>query len=215
MDKEPSKKLLEKQLRRQADEAKHLAAQHDSRRRNVVTMIIIVVIVAGVVALAMKDRNQQDAPVGVAATEAGCTDIERFELLEAAHIEEGASHEPYNSNPPTSGPHYGTPADAGFYPTALATETVVHNLEHGQLVFWYRDGLGQEDLDEIEKITRQEPLATVGLPSPSLESPYNLVMTAWGAMQSCEKVSQAVIDDFRKEFQGRGPENVGVPAFSG
>ena len=32
-------------------------------------------------------------------------------------------------------------------------------------------------------------------------------------IQQCEEVSGEAIDEFRAEYQGKGPENVGVPIF--
>jgi len=53
------------------------------------------------------------------------------------HIANGAEHPPYNSNPPTSGWHYGTPARAGFYDQPTVDETLIHNLEHGYVIISY------------------------------------------------------------------------------
>lgn len=47
------------------------------------------------------------------------------------HIAEGNTHPAYNSNPPTSGWHYGQPASWGAHDHELADEQLVHNLEHG------------------------------------------------------------------------------------
>src|SRR5258707_14448802 len=53
------------------------------------------------------------------------------------HITEGVPHDPYNSEPPSSGPHYATPAHAGFYDQATADEYLVHSMEHGYVIIWY------------------------------------------------------------------------------
>ena len=58
-------------------------------------------------------------------------------VMAVRHIQVGEQHEPYNSDPPTSGPHYAQPAQAGFYDEALPDEQLVHNLEHGYIVIWY------------------------------------------------------------------------------
>ncbi|HVF54382.1 MAG TPA: DUF3105 domain-containing protein [Actinomycetota bacterium] len=213
MSEPTSRKLLEKQQRRMAEEAKEAERKSAARRRNLITFVTIAVVVTLVVVLVLKDRGAKDAPVGVAAGEAGCTAVETPEEQGQDHIEEGTQHPPYSSNPPTSGPHYGSPADAGFYETPMAQETVVHNLEHGQIVIWYRPDAEQDVLDQIEDVTRDEAVATLAVPFSEIEEPYDLVLTAWGALQRCENVSQVVIDDFRAEYQGRGPENVGVPVF--
>lgn len=212
--KETSKKLLEKQLRRQAEEAKKIESHKAARRRNLITGAVVIVVLAAVVFAIQQEKDKEEVAQGVGAAQANCTDIVRPEPGTQDHIEEGASHEPYSSFPPTSGPHYATPADPGFYSDPLVPETVVHNLEHGQIVIWYDPTLTQEELDQIEDITRDQLVATVAVPSAQLEAPYNIVTTAWGAMQSCEEVSEQVINAFRAEFQGRGPEKIpGIEIF--
>jgi hypothetical protein len=52
------------------------------------------------------------------------------------HIQVGDAHEPYNTEPPTSGPHAGT-VRADFYDEAPPDENLVHNLEHGYVIIWY------------------------------------------------------------------------------
>lgn len=211
---ETSRKLLEKQQRREAEERRRLEHRRAARKRNLITAGIVVVVLIGVVALVLRDRSAGTLnSVGVAAAEAGCGPVEEPEEQGADHIDVGTQHPPYSSNPPTSGPHYATPADAAFYTTAIEAETVVHNLEHGQIVFWYRPDASQELIDQVESIVRQESLASLGVPWPQIEEPYNVVLTAWGALQQCERVSQKVVDDFREEFQGKGPESVGIPQF--
>ncbi len=212
-NKETSRKLLEKQQKRLAEEARINAARKAARRRNLVTLGIVLVVLAVVMALVVKDRGKPTELVGVPLADAGCTETEHPALQEAEHIEEGAAHGPYSSDPPTSGPHYGTPADTGFYPTALPTEQVIHNMEHGQIVIWYAPDIEQRELDMVEKITRQEPLANIAIPAINLEPNAKLALTAWGALQFCEEISGEAIDIFRAQFQGKGPEQVGVPVF--
>jgi len=70
-----------------------------------------------------------------------------FESQGQAHIAVGAAHDPYNSNPPTSGPHYAEPADWGVYDRELPDEQLIHNLEHGHVWLSYRDPNDQEAID--------------------------------------------------------------------
>ena len=92
-----------------------------------------------VVFLIINDRNSgggDSVDAGVAAEDAGCTDVEESEAEGQEHVEDGTDIE-YGTQPPSSGNHYGTPADAGFYDSAIPEEQAVHNLEHGQIVVWY------------------------------------------------------------------------------
>ena len=150
------------------------------------------------------------------AAEAGCTPIETYPDMGTAHIRPGQSHKPYNSNPPTSGPHYAVPADTGFYEdsTTMDPEQLVHNLEHGQIVIWYRPTVNGLLEEQVEQLVSQEPDATVGAPFPDMNEPYNIVLTSWTRARACEQASQEVVDHFRRRFQGRSPEPL-TPRFKG
>ncbi|MDQ3982167.1 MAG: DUF3105 domain-containing protein [Actinomycetota bacterium] len=210
-EQQTSKKLLEKQQRRAAEEERRRAQQMAARKRNLVTLAIALLIGAVVVVLVMQSRDGDDVIAeGVGPGKAGCTEIEE-------HEDEGQDHvevEPeYGTNPPTSGAHLQTPASAGFYDEPVRAGALVHNMEHGQIVFWYDPGAPPDTIAAIEDVVDQEPQATIAVPWEDLEGSSDFAMTAWGASQHCRQVSQAVVDAFREKYQGRGPENVGVPTF--
>ena len=208
-----SKKLQAKQERRLAEERRRQAQRKAARQGNLVTAGIIAVVAAVVVALLAPELLGRNEAVGGSAAEAGCTDIEVHDSEGNNHVEDG-TQVAYEIQPPTSGDHYATPADPGFYTTPLPPETLVHNLEHGQIVFWYRPDAPESVKDDIERLTEQEPIATLAVPYENVPDGFAFSMSAWGASQSCERVSQAVVDEFRERFQGRGPERVeGIPTF--
>jgi hypothetical protein len=225
LDKGQSKKLQEKQRKRLAEQARRAQQRQAARRSNLVTAAIAAVVVVAVVALVLSDRDpgqQITVPAGVAASEAGCNEVEQFPEQGRDHIDVGADHLPYNSSPPTSGPHYGTPADAGFYPNPLPPEQLVHNLEHGQIVIWYDPSAPESTIDGIQALVEGgnreaqrsgfvEPL--LAAPFDGLEQGFDYALTGWQNLQSCAAYSRAAISDFRTEFQGRGPEQVGVAPF--
>jgi Protein of unknown function (DUF3105) len=215
-----SKKLEAKQRKRLAEQARRAQQRRTARRSNMVTLVVAVVVVALVALVIVRDRSSGESavPQGTAASDAGCSGIQRFDQVSREHIEVGTEHEPYNSTPPTSGPHYPTPADAAFYPEALPEEQLVHNLEHGQIVIWYSPDAPSETIDSIEALVDDaDDTAPVLLAAPysKLEGEATYAITAWTALQTCRDYSKEVIDDFRTRFQGRGPEQVGVPPFSG
>ena len=220
-----SKKLEEKQRRRLAEEKKKAEQKRAQRRRNLLTTGVALVVAAGVVWLVLADtsRNEGNRQAGALANgvsrdEAGCGDVQSAEPQEAEHIAEGDEHEPYNTNPPTSGPHYGSPLapiDTGFYSEQIEAEKVIHNLEHGQIVIYYNPDAPQDTIDDIEQLTEQEEEATVAVPWAEIEEPSQFVLAAWGNLQECVQASQEVVDEFRIDFQGQGPEQVGVPTFEG
>jgi Protein of unknown function (DUF3105) len=208
-----SKKLQAKQERRLAEQRRREAQRKAARKGNLVTAGIIAVVVIAVAAvLAPEFLDRGEADVGSDPAAAECSPIETHPSEGNDHVDEGTDVH-YKTIPPTSGNHYPTPADPGFYSNELPEETLVHNLEHGQIVFWYRPDAPQKVRDEIESVVGQEPIASLAVPYKKVPDNYNFSMTAWGASQSCTQVSQEVIDRFRTRFQGRGPEQVGVPTF--
>lgn len=55
----------------------------------------------------------------------------------------------YNSNPPTSGPHFEAWAKRGAYPYALSDGYLLHSLEHGYIVLSYNCGLKASKVDTL------------------------------------------------------------------
>ena len=108
-----------------------------------------------------------------------------------AHVPEGQDPGPFNSDPPTSGPHYAEEYEAGFYdessPEAQAPYPegyLGHNLEHGYVIYWYNCDL----LDENGCIELKDQIKTsmadngqtklIVFPRSSMDVP--VAMTTWG-----------------------------------
>ena len=216
-----SKKLHEKQQRRLAEEAKKARQKKEHRRANLITIGIAAAVAIAVVALIVFQPEDPADNVGVAASEANCTERESFESEGNQHVDLGTPVQ-YEANPPTTGNHWPPEAiaDPGFSQAPIEPERLVHNQEHGQIVLWYNPDASEEILGQIEDLVDQESRAIIGAPWDDIEEPYNFVLSAWdgesdeGVQMSCELPSQQVWNDWREDFQGRGPENVGVPTFS-
>ena len=219
-----SKKLEDKQRRREAEERRKKELQKAHRRRNLVTTAVALVVAGGVVAAIIAQRGAEEKAAttyGVARDEANCGEVEEQPIMSADHIDVGSAHEPYTTNPPTSGPHYNEaglgPVQAGFYENAgeAPPEGVVHNLEHGMIVIYYNPDAPAEVIADVENAVDDERIATVATPWTEIDGDANVVFTAWGLAQSCEQVSRAVLNDFRDKYQGiAGPEKL-TPPFSG
>lgn len=215
-----SKKLEEKQRRRQIEDEREAARKRAGRKRNFLTWGVVVVVASLVVVLIALEKDKESAPVGVDQTAAGCTEIETPEEMPTAnHVDDGTAVQ-YSTDPPTSGDHWLDPAPSGFNPPSSVgdppTERFVHNLEHGEIVFWYRPDAPQTVIDDLEGYfdNTTTAVAILGQPYEGVPSTYNFTMTAWGASQSCKEVSEDTINAFREQFQNKGPEQVGVPPFS-
>ena len=225
-----SKKLQEKQRKRLAEEARKAQQQRAHRRSNLITLGIALLVAAVVVVLIIRQAGDDSggeataAPAGVSVDQAGCTDIEEFEAEGREHVDPSEPVE-YGTTPPTSGNHFDTPLDAGFFPSEQPEGQVVHNLEHGQIAIWYSPEAPDAEVDDLEayvEAANNNPDLPATAPRPVLAVPYTQLegdatyaVTGWAASQSCAKYSRDALDEFRGRFQGNGPEAVGVPPFEG
>lgn len=224
-----SKKLQEKQRKRLAEQMRREQQRKAARRSNLITIGLAVLILGIVTVAVIMQQGGGDAPEppqGVTAADAGCDAIQE-------HPEEGNKHvDPstdvdYETSPPTSGNHWPTEflVDPAFYPGAVDEEALVHNLEHGHIVIWYRPDAGGNTITDLEQFTNavdDDDALPGGAVPPVITVPYDdipesksYVITAWTASQACARYSLQAIDDFREKYQGRGPENAGIPTFDG
>ena len=170
--------------------------------------ILIIVVVGGLIGLfAIGQRgagDQEPQPQPRLGT--------KIEELGRDHIAVGQSHEPYNSNPPTSGPHYAQPADWGVSDQPLPDETLVHNLEHGGIIISYRPDLPADQIEEIKNFYRDLPTSAFGnrkaviVPRSANERPLSL--TAWGYLLHLDAVDKNQIRQFYLDHVDKGPEKV-------
>lgn len=202
-----SRKLEEKKARRLAEEKRRAEKQRRARRSNLVTIVVAIVVIGVVVLLIVRERSGGSGPIGVPAAEARCEPVERHEIEGSDHVAEGQPVQ-YRTSPPTSGDHAESPADDGFYSAPVAAERLVHNLEHGQIVIWYRPDASGEVVDGLERYIddTKQPFALIAVPYDGLAGDVDYAMTAWGVSRGCELMSGDAIDNFRSRFQGRGPE---------
>ncbi len=133
------------------------------------------------------------------------------------HVAEGTDPGPFNSEPPTSGRHYGQELEAGFYdetsPQAQVTYPegyLGHNLEHGYVIFWYNcDSLDDAGCETLKTRIRNvmdkfRGVKLVAFPRALLDVP--VVMTSWGRMQRFEVFDEGRARKFVSANRNRAPE---------
>jgi hypothetical protein len=134
-------------------------------------------------------------------------------MVSDPHIPVDSDPGEYNSDPPTSGPHYPEEATARFYDKnnyKFPAGYLVHNLEHGYVIFWYNcdllDETGCTKLKEQIKTTMDDlgGKKLIAYPWPSLEVP--LVMTSWGRMEKFEGFDTDKAKAFYRANLSRSPE---------
>lgn len=134
-------------------------------------------------------------------------------MVSEPHIELETDPGRYNSDPPTSGLHYATEAQAGFYDENIYTYPagyLVHNLEHGYVIFWYNcdllDAAGCAELKSQIRAVMDDlgGVKLIAYPWNSIEVP--VVMTSWGRIQKFEVFDMELAKAFYRANLNRAPE---------
>lgn len=124
----------------------------------------------------------------------------------------------YSTVPPTSGRHWGTWSDCGFYNHPLPDELLVHNLEHGNIVVSYNLASDAE-VAELRAAVEVIPLAReFAIVRRYLAIPEGMVaLTTWGVLDRMQGVDPARIARFFEDYPANtGPEFAnGLPCTTG
>ena len=126
---------------------------------------------------------------------------EKFESQGTEHIEEKASHPPYNSIPATSGWHYAqpfAPVKWGIHKEFIPEEKRIHNLEHGGISVAYDppkcDQKCINDLVLVVERAREENLKVLLSPYPNMD--HAISLTAWTFRQGLDTFDKGTINKF-------------------
>ncbi|MEK7603749.1 MAG: DUF3105 domain-containing protein [Patescibacteria group bacterium] len=115
----------------------------------------------------------------------------------------------YNSNPPTSGQHYDTPARPGFREETIVDGHLIHSLEHGLIWISYNPRIGKE----AEKLRGIVGSNTVVVSREANDT--DIAVAAWGRLDTFN-IEDGTIDDddlrrisdFVKRYSNKGPEKI-------
>lgn len=138
---------------------------------------------------------------------------EAVSVMPSSHIEKDTDPGEYNSNPPSSGPHYGEELKTGFYETndyRFPAGYLVHNLEHGYVILWYNcDLLDEAGCAELKSqiktvISQVNGFKIIAYPWPSLEVPF--AMTSWGKIQKFTSFNAEQAAAFYRANLNKAPE---------
>ncbi len=108
-------------------------------------------------------------------------------------------HEPYNSDPPTSGPHLPYIAPWGIHTRPIALELQVHNLEDGGVLMQYNCDcldLVAKLRAIVEKYDKQVILA----PYPTMKA--TMALTAWTRIETLSDFDEKRIRRFIDAYRG-------------
>ena len=131
---------------------------------------------------------------------------QHFGSLGNLHISEGDPVS-YNSNPPTSGPHYPSIAGWGTYTEindSVADPYLVHNMEDAGVILWYRAGTPAENQQRASALEAAYDIGryrrVVIAPREDLATLY--AMTAWQRLETFDEINPKAINTFLEAYEG-------------
>ncbi len=96
--------------------------------------------------------------------------------MKPKHLQNPDAKVKYNSFPPSSGPHYQSPAPWSLYTDPVKQTILVHNLEHGGIILQYGN-VGEDTVRKIESLYQDDPYGLVVAPYSKLGK--KIALTAW------------------------------------
>jgi hypothetical protein len=187
------------------------------RRRNLIFALggsALVALAIALGAILLSGDSESELKV---LEEAGCT-LETFPGQEGTHVAPDAKPK-WNSTPPTSGPHVGSPAIWGFYDSPVQLIQSVHNLEHGGVVIHYGPDVTDETIAQIRQLYDGDENGLLVAPLPSLRPRNAIALTAWtaperaaggdngrGYLAKCTSFDETAFSKFIDEHRFKGPE---------
>jgi Protein of unknown function (DUF3105) len=188
-----------------------------ARRRRIILLAVGgAALVAAAIVLGAMLLSSSDANAAQALEDADCSH-QTFPGQPGTHVESlTATPKPkWNSSPPTSGPHYSTPAIWGFYAEPVPLIQSVHNLEHGGIVVHYGSDVSQETIGQIRAWYDESPNGLLVSPLASLTPKNTIALSSWtaepnedgnGYLAKCTSFDEGAFSAFRDEHRFQGPE---------
>ncbi|WP_327089726.1 DUF3105 domain-containing protein [Nonomuraea sp. NBC_01738] len=175
------------------------------RRRGLWRASAVAVIVLGLSTLAAGPyRFVFGSAVGSTAgtRHAPCLPGQEVAILNSPHIpESAAAGTRYNSEPPTSGPHFGFTVATGVYDTAVPPGLFVHAMEHGHIVIHYPPDAPEAVREKLRGLARAHGADVVLTPNAQVRA--GVVLTAWGRMERLDGPDEARITAFVAKLANR------------
>jgi hypothetical protein len=161
---------------------------------------------------------KDDVAVATAAKDAGC-ELKSFKATGREHLADLNQNVKYASKPPTSGNHYQAPAEDGAYEDPPDVKELVHTLEHGRVIIWFKKSLPADQRAALKAYFDDDTYQMVIVPDTTGMT-YAVAATAWnrdpqpngtGRLLGCKKFDEAIftaLESFKDENRSRGPEPV-------
>lgn len=178
------------------------------RRRKNRRILWIVAILLAIIAVIwlivwLVSRSAKNAP-GVSYEEVGREHIDLQAPLPKA----------YNSNPPSSGAHYASPANSDTYDYEVNDKIFIHNLEHGGIWIAYRPSVSAQVIEDLKGIVKEFSGSKIVM-APRSANDADIAIVAWNRVLKFNLANGVLSDQqknelrrFYRAFKNHGPEFV-------
>jgi hypothetical protein len=222
-----SRKEQKEKLRQERLERERVAAAAAARRRRlgyVVAGVLVGAVVVAVVAIAFASGGSSSGATGASAGSwpSGSVPSPKITDLEAAAKaancklinppSEGRGHtlkhQNYKSQPPSSGAHNPVPAHDQAYLQNPGDEHLVHALEHGRVIYWFKPNAPSSTKGALKALYDENKTLVVLTPADR-PMPYQVAASAWTHVIGCPVYNDKVPDAFRAfrdAYRLKGPE---------
>lgn len=114
----------------------------------------------------------------------------------------------YAVNPPSGGDHLGGAAPAGVYTGANIPPDgiLVHSLEHGYVILWYRSDAPADEVATVREAAQKFQRDTLVVERKDM--PVAIAATAWEQRLLCQEADADTLADFIERYRNQGPEKV-------
>jgi hypothetical protein len=114
----------------------------------------------------------------------------------------------YTVNPPSGGDHLSRAVPPGIYEGDRVPPdgNLVHSLEHGYVIVWYKPDLPAEDKAVLRQVFNDIPRDTLLVERANMDTP--VAATAWDKRLLCDGVDKARLEAFIKANRNQAPEKI-------
>ena len=188
--------LTKKERKKFYEELKKKEASKKRTSKKFFVAFIILIMVAGISVLGFFAFKASSKPLlGEVISDLG-----------RDHIATDSKKPEYNSNPPTSGPHFATPASWGVYDKELPDQPIIHNLEHGGVWITFNSDLEKEVIEKLKEIASSYKSKVIMTPRAANDS--KIALASWERLLKLDSYNEEEIKDFVARMRNKGPESV-------
>ncbi|WP_256757890.1 DUF3105 domain-containing protein [Cohnella sp. WQ 127256] len=166
--------------------------------------LLVVSIVLGLITLIQQNSSSYDLKTLNYDVQ---IDVRTDKYYGAGHTETNVL---YEMDIPTSGTHSFHDIKFGFYKEKPTYELLVHNLEHGDIIIYYRPDASVEIKDSVEYLShfRKAGAGVLAVPSEDIPDGKEVVVTAWTKTMELTTYDVQKTGAFIYTHINNGPEKI-------